>query len=121
MCTSGREFICPHCKTAIVICSRCDHGQRYCSDSCSQKARLKIHRAANKKYQSTPKGRLSNAARQQRFRKRQTKKVTDQGSLTSKHCVLLSAEPIAPISPVLNCITTFVSCHFCSAPVMKLE
>lgn len=87
---SLRLYHCIHCHCQVTICSMCDHGNIYCSGDCANNARMESLRAANSRYQQTPKGRMKHAHRQSRYRKRQyekavvkiaeTKKVTDHGS-----------------------------------------
>lgn len=89
MQTSSRLYQCLCCRASIVICHRCDRGQRYCTKGCSKKARVASQKRASKKYQTTRAGRFNNAARQQRFRARQKQKVTHHCSLkTARHDVL---------------------------------
>lgn len=87
---SSRLYVCVFCHVQAVICSYCDRGQIYCSIQCSKMARRKSCRQAEKRYQTTLKGKEKHAARQKRYRMRQKQKVTDQGSLPTKHNVLLS-------------------------------
>lgn len=68
----------------FFLCSHCDRGQRYCSFACRRQARLRQHRAANRRYQQSPEGRLDHRDRQQQYRERQCRaRVTDQGSIVS--------------------------------------
>jgi len=80
MQTSSRLYHCCRCHAQVVICSRCDRGQRYCSGACSGLARAESCQRSTKKYQRTRAGRINNAARQQRYRQRIKQKVTHQGS-----------------------------------------
>ena len=48
---TSRLFQCALCHTQVIVCSKCDHGQIYCSDSCSALARQQSLRAAGKRYQ----------------------------------------------------------------------
>jgi len=93
---SARMYNCVSCHTQIIICNHCDRGNIYCGSICSQEARGKNHRLANRKYQKSRKGRLKNAERQCSYRARQRekiKKVTDQGSLNlSLNGLLLKAK-----------------------------
>jgi hypothetical protein len=86
-----RLYYCVRCHAQSVICSHCDRGQIYCSDTCSKIARLKSCREANKRYQLTPKGRRQHAARQKLYRMRQKEKVTDHGSITPAQNGLLES------------------------------
>ena len=71
----------PDCLSLFAICSCCDRGQRYCSSSCRSQARVRQHRAANRRYQRSTEGRLDHRDRQRRYRGRPcVKSVTDQGS-----------------------------------------
>lgn len=65
---SGREYECQRCGRAVVVCSICDHGNRYCSAECARAARGESQRAASRRYQKTPQGALNHAARQARYR-----------------------------------------------------
>ena len=110
---TARLFNCAHCQSQVVICSYCDRGNIYCGPRCSQHARALNHRIANQKYQKTIRGRQKHAERQRRYRQRQTKKVTDQGSPYLPPNDLLPVEPNEGKSgqsePIL--------CHFCGEVV----
>lgn len=88
----GRHYLCARCRTAVLICSPCDHGQRYCAGDCAQQARTLSLKAAGQRYQASLRGRHTHAARQRRYRTRQTK-VTHQGSPPLVPDDLLSAIP----------------------------
>jgi hypothetical protein len=79
----GRIYICGECGQQVVVCSRCDRGQRYCSRECSRAARRCSVREAGARYQRSERGRLHHARRQKlyRFRKAGFRGVTHQGSL----------------------------------------
>jgi len=71
------------CQTVFWICIHCDRGQRYCSPACRGEARRRQHRAANRRYQLSPEGRLDHRDRQQQYRERRCRPhVTDQSSLS---------------------------------------
>jgi hypothetical protein len=71
------------CQTVFWICTHCDRGQRYCGPVCRSEARRWQHRAANRRYQQSPEGRLDHRDRQQHYRERQCRpRVTDQSSLS---------------------------------------
>lgn len=80
MGNTARLYNCARCHRQVVICSRCDHGNIYCHRDCSHTARVNSQREAGRRYQSSPRGRLMHAARQQRYRQRHAKKVTHRGS-----------------------------------------
>ena len=81
MHTSSRKYQCLRCHALVIICHHCDHGQRYCTNGCSEQARKESTQRASKKYQATRRGRFNNAARQQRFRAKKKQKVTHHSSL----------------------------------------
>ena len=114
MPVSSRLYHCCHCHAQVIICSRCDRGQRYCAGDCRHKARSESQKRARGKYQSTRKGRFNNAARQHRFRQRQPQKVTHQGSSPKRLHDLLKTrlteikKTQKPSFPDSTC-----HCHFC--------
>lgn len=118
---SSRIFNCLRCHHQVILCQKCDHGQRYCAGQCSKLARKASLKRANKKYQNSRKGRFNNAERQRRFRLKQKqpmKRVTDQGSPLEPSHDLLIGEPCAfeknaKILPV----GSKTACHFCGRPI----
>jgi hypothetical protein len=106
---SGRHYLCAHCRTAVLICSHCDRGQRYCAGDCAQLARALSMRLAGQRYQLSLPGRYKHAARQHSYRIRQTK-VTHQGSPPQAPSDLLPAIPTLCVE-----ITSPLPwhCHFC--------
>jgi len=111
MKTSARIYHCHLCHSQVIICRRCDRGQRYCTKRCSQQAREVTRKRAIKKYQSSRQGRFKNAARQSRFRQRKKQKVTHHcsiqiplhGVLINKAIGSVKANKKAQISPILRC------------------
>jgi len=77
---SSRLYQCFRCQAQVIICSRCDRANRYCTNGCAKKARRASLSRASKKYQQSRPGRFNNAKRQQRFRERKKQKVTHQSS-----------------------------------------
>jgi len=116
MSVSSRLYHCCRCYAQVIICSRCDRGQRYCSGECSGLARAESSKRAAKKYLSTRAGRFNNAARQQRFRMQIKHKVTHQGSVP-KHLHDLLRTRITQLKKVNKPIFsgTGVYCHHCGA------
>jgi len=114
MQTSSRLYQCLRCHVPVVICHRCDHGQRYCANGCSKKARMASQKRARKKYQASRAGRFNNAARQQRFRARQKQKVTHHCSLQNpSHDVLTQHTKHRKRSLILPKQTREIHCHHC--------
>jgi hypothetical protein len=67
----GRMFLCARCRETVVLCSRCDRGQRYCDQVCSRAARRDFQRDAGRRYQDGSSGRAKHAERSRRWRARQ--------------------------------------------------
>ena len=63
----ARLFLCARCRRQVLICSRCDRGQRYCGARCSGPARRESLRAAGRRYQHSRRGRHCRAERQRRY------------------------------------------------------
>ena len=114
MDTSSRKYQCLHCHALVIICHRCDHGQRYCTNGCSVQARKDSTKRASKKYQATRRGRFNNAARQQRFRAKEKQKVTHHSSLKiTLHDVLTKRlTPAKKIKTPMKYEIT-MRCHHC--------
>lgn len=113
---SSRLFNCLGCDTQTVICSDCDRGQVYCGKKCAVSARIISHREANKRYQSSLKGRMNHAARQKRYRDSK-QKVTDHGSSPVEENDVLPAVEMASTKPAISSVMTCSVCHFCQRPV----
>jgi hypothetical protein len=78
--TALRSFRCARCGQMTLICHRCDRGQIYCARGCARTARRESLRRAGARYQHSPRGLRKHAASQARYRRKQQKKVTHQGS-----------------------------------------
>ena len=127
---TARHFHCAYCQTPVLICRRCDHGNRYCGKPCAQAARRALQREAGCRYQRTYRGRLAHAARARRYRANQ-QIVTHQGSIPDSSGVLLActdaASPAQPASPLPDDSSSQVAsshCHFCGvvcSPLRHLE
>lgn len=91
MHSTARLYFCNRCQKQVIICSRCDRGNRYCADECAADARSASLKRASEKYQSTQAGRINNAARQQRYRQQEQPIVTHQGSQSDRPCDVLKA------------------------------
>ncbi|MFT6906773.1 MAG: hypothetical protein ACJAS1_003443 [Oleiphilaceae bacterium] len=75
----ARLYNCHYCHCQVIICCRCDRGNRYCK-RCSPLMRLNSRHRASKRYQNTAQGQLKHANRQKRYRERLKQKVTHKGS-----------------------------------------
>jgi len=120
---SARTYACARacCKAEVLVCRKCDCGQRYCSKQCRQQARLAAQRRASRKYQSGYAGRVNHARRQRRYRERerQSEIVTHQRSQEACEGDLLQ--------PLLNETQDTVRkppvawhCHWCGRPVARV-
>ena len=63
------------CRALFFICSHCDRGQRYCSSDCRVRARREQWRAAARRYQQSPEGRLDHRNRQRSYRQRKATSI----------------------------------------------
>lgn len=106
----GRRFLCAACRTAVLICSHCDRGHRYCTAGCAEQVRQRAVRDAGRRYQDSLRGRHAHAERQRRYRARQPK-VTHQGSPPGRTPDQLPSEPTAPMSPVPTVPGQCCRCH----------
>lgn len=117
MPSSARLFNCARCQRQVVICSHCDRGNRYCGKDCSQAARRASLRAAGQRYQQSRRGSFRHAHRQRRYCRRQTQKVTHQGSPAARGGERLRAESRTPArrepTPVLQA-PEGIRCHRCA-------
>lgn len=95
----GRRYLCAGCRAAVIICSHCDRGHRYCTTTCAEHARRQAVRAAGGRYQASLRGRHAHAERQRRYRSRM-QKVTHQGSPPPASADPLAAEPMTPVIPL---------------------
>ena len=75
MTRSARLFLCARCRDQVLLCSHCDHGQQYCSRTCSGIRRRERRRETARHYQSSVRGRLKHAARSASWRSRQRRSV----------------------------------------------
>lgn len=108
---AGRLFVCARCRTQVVLCSRCDRGNVYCGQACSQSVRRTSMREAGRRYQSSRAGRFAHAERARRYRARR-KNVTHQGSAAAGTDDLLPAEttPSPPVHDATPGIESHASC-----------
>ncbi len=116
MKNTSRLYFCSRCHTQVIICTRCDRGQRYCPADCRHRARSESLKRAGKKYQSKRSGRFNNAARQRRYRARTKQKVTHHTS-TAKHLHDLLNTRLTETKKTQN--LSFhkpqLHCHYCGA------
>ena len=119
--------MCARCRAQVLLCSRCDRGQRYCGRACSRAARQDSRRETARRYQRSRAGRLAHAARSRRWRQRQSVQpgrddatsanfVTHQGSpLTGADAPLPLCEQAAEAKPVDTVTNVALICRRCAA------
>jgi hypothetical protein len=62
----------------VLLCSRCDRGQRYCGPACSRAARQDSQREAARRYQAGRAGRMAHAERARRWRQRRRERERER-------------------------------------------
>jgi hypothetical protein len=117
-----------NCRALFLICSHCDRGQRYCSPACRLQSRVAQLRAARRRHQQSPEGRLDHRDRQRAYRRRKaasspppsTIRVTDQASKASlTSATIATANDSGLAGPVSRHVRRVLSdlgwllCHFC--------
>jgi hypothetical protein len=90
-----RRFLCDRCNAPVVICARCDCGQRYCGPACALAARRENQRASNRRYQATERGRELHRARQAAYRD-QLHRPSSGPLVTEQGRPRADSEPIEP-------------------------
>ena len=116
MDVSARRVICARCRVPILICRRCDRGQRYCGAVCSTTVRRERQRESNRRHRKTFAARRLNAERQHHFRARK-KLVTDQGSVLPVVDAVLTPDQAVSVIQTTNVhpfpLRSLPQCHFC--------
>jgi hypothetical protein len=99
----ARLYLCARCRVQVVLCSRCDRGNRYCGQQCRHQAREQARRETAQRYQRSWRGRIVHAQRSRRWRQRRAARVatgaaggdahnvTHQGSRPGQACAPLAA------------------------------
>lgn len=131
----ARLYLCARCRAQVVLCSRCDRGNRYCGRACGRQARQEAQRAAAQRYQQSRRGRLAYAQRARRWRQRRAgvgagdgvHKVTHQGSpapgvdaplaswTPESTCSELPATTVVGTTPPIDAAAGWI-CRRCGAP-----
>ena len=116
---AARLYVCAHCRISVLVCSQCDHGNRYCKN-CAREVRKCKQRDAAQRYQESPHGRSIHAKRQRRYRERQRRnsqpleeKVTHQASPLLTSAALLPPEVAAIEVDASQQLQQSQQCHFC--------
>ncbi len=114
MPTASRLYSCCRCHAQVIICTRCDRGQRYCAGECRHEARSESLKRAASKYQRSRLGCFNNADRQRRFRERKKQKVTHQGSIQKPlHALLKTRLTETKKTQILSLSGFTLRCHHC--------
>lgn len=66
----ARLYLCARCRVQVILCSRCDRGNRYCGRQCRYQAGEQARRETAQRYQRSRQGRLAHAQRSRRWRQR---------------------------------------------------
>jgi hypothetical protein len=130
--------VCARCRTQVLLCSRCDRGQRYCGRACSRAVRLESQRAAARRYQHSRAGRVAHAARSRRWRQRcgdrqqrtRGEAAAPGGSIIDFVTHQGSATPAedAPLTPGVDLaaavdggvpLPSVLRCRRCGAPLLR--
>jgi len=100
---SARLYLCARCRVQVILCSRCDRGNRYCGRQCRHQARELARRQTAQRYQRSWSGRIAHAQRSRRWRQRRASRdaacgtgddgqnVTHQGSRSGQAAAPLGA------------------------------
>jgi hypothetical protein len=72
MVQPARLYLCARCRVQVILCSRCDRGNRYCGRQCWRQAREQARREASQRYQRSWRGRIAHAQRSRRWRQRRS-------------------------------------------------
>jgi hypothetical protein len=110
MLASVRLVVCARCRAQAIFCRRCDRGQIYCNNDCTELSRQFSMREAGRRYQRSRHGRFSHAERMRRYRSRQNK-VTHHGS------VMPAADALLIPTSTTSAATASVS--IAAAPVLE--
>jgi hypothetical protein len=116
------------CRALFLICSHCDRGHRYCSLDCRIQSRVEQLRAARRRHQQSPEGRLDHRDRQRAYRRRKANSselpsaisVTDHASKAALDSATIASPPDSGLAePIYGRVRRILSefgwliCHFC--------
>jgi hypothetical protein len=94
-----RVRACRWCQRLFFPCRACDRGHAYCSPSCRRAGRVQSLRAAGRRYQASPEGRLEHRDRQRAYRARCRLRVTHQASTLAESSAILGAPQRPRVPP----------------------
>jgi len=84
---SARLYLCARCRVQVVLCRRCDRGNRYCGRACSRQAREDGQRLSARRYQCSRRGRIAHAQRSRLWRERLASREARDGAADDAHNV----------------------------------
>jgi hypothetical protein len=100
----ARLYLCARCRVQVVLCSRCDRGNRYCGRPCWHQARAEARRQTAQRYQRSRHGRIAHAQRSRRWRQRRAARGADDGTGDDAHNVThQGSRPGVSSAPLLAC------------------
>ena len=83
----ARLYLCARCRVQVILCSRCDRGNRYCGRPCWHEARAEARRQTAQRYQRSWGGRIAHAQRSRRWRMRRAARHVVDGTGVDAHNV----------------------------------
>ena len=83
----ARLYLCARCRVQVILCSRCDRGNRYCGRQCRHQARMQARRQTAQRYQRSWHGRIAHAQRSRRWRQRRAARDAVAGTGVDAHDV----------------------------------
>lgn len=118
-----RFYLCALCFEQVLLCTRCDRGNIYCSRVCASIVRKKSLREAGIRYQDSLKGRLNHALRQRRYMQRVRackNKMTHQGSCATARDGLLAPVKEEAMRTIKTQTSIPITCCLCRVAVSSL-
>ena len=98
----ARLYLCARCRVQVVLCSRCDRGNRYCGRLCRHQARAEARRQTAQRYQRSWRGRIAHAHRSRRWRQRPVVCAADGSKGGDAHNVThQGSQPGVPSAPLV--------------------
>ena len=83
----ARLYLCARCRVQVILCSRCDRGNRYCGRPCRHQARAEARRQTAQRYQRSWHGRIAHARRSRRWRLHRAARDVTGGTGVDAHNV----------------------------------
>jgi len=100
----ARLYFCAACRAQVILCSRCDRGNRYCGRQCRHQARQQARREAARRYQRSWGGRIAHAKRSRRWRRRRAERDAARGGGGDEHNVThQGSQPEVARAPLVAC------------------